>query len=128
MRMFSLKKYTANFWKREFKCSHCGNVKMDKLFMEMLQIARQQACIPFAITSGYRCTIGNMKVGGTLYSSHLHGIACDIACTSSADRYKIVFALVMAGFARIGISNTFIHVDLADRLGPLTKPKAIWLY
>ena len=88
-----------------------GNL-MDKRFLEMLDNAREIAGVSFRITSGYRSKAHNKKVGGVPQSSHRLGKACDIACTSSRHRFKIVNALIEAGFNRIGIADTFIHVDL----------------
>jgi len=63
-------------------------------------------------------------VGGTENSSHLRGFAADIHATSSADRFKILSALIEVGFNRIGIAKTFIHVD-AD---PIKTKDVIWTY
>jgi len=87
-----------------------GNL-MDKKFLEMLDNARNTAGVSFRITSGYRSESHNKKVGGVPQSSHRIGKACDIACTSSRHRFKIVNALIEAGFNRIGIAKNFIHVD-----------------
>ena len=87
-----------------------GNL-MDKRFLEMLDNAREIAGVSFRITSGYRSKSHNKKVGGVPQSSHRLGKACDIACTSSRHRFKIVNALIEAGFNRIGIAKNFIHVD-----------------
>jgi len=85
--------------------------KMDSCFLEMLDSARDIAGIPFKINSGYRTLEHNAKVGGVNSSSHTRGLAVDIACKDSRARFIIVSALKDAGFTRIGISNSFIHVD-----------------
>ena len=84
---------------------------MDPYFLQLLDKARTHAQIPFKISSGYRTKEHNKKVGGVPQSSHRLGKACDIACTSSRHRFKIVNALIEAGFNRIGIAKNFIHVD-----------------
>lgn len=88
-----------------------GKKYMDAEFLHMLDLAREDAGIPFKINSGYRTKEHNKKVGGVPSSSHTKGLAADIHCTSDADRSKIVEALICVGFNRIGIAKTFIHVD-----------------
>ena len=84
---------------------------MDKEFLSKLDQARSLCDIPFVITSGYRTEDHNRKVGGVSDSSHKKGLAADIACTNSAARHIIVTALLKVGLNRIGIADTFIHVD-----------------
>ena len=88
-----------------------SGAKMNKCFLEMLDNARDIAGIPFSINSGYRTLEQNSKVGGVNSSSHTKGLAVDIACKDSRGRFLIVSALKDAGFTRIGISDSFIHVD-----------------
>jgi uncharacterized protein YcbK (DUF882 family) len=97
---------------------------MDAEFLEMLDSAREIAGIPFIITSGYRTKAHNKKVGGKSDSAHLTGHAADIKVNGSRQRWQIVEACIKAGFTRIGIANTFVHVD-----NDSTKPKdVIWTY
>ena len=96
---------------------------MDLGFLHKLDEARMLADTPFRITSGYRTTEHNAKVGGRVGSSHLKGCAVDIAVNNSAQRSAIIQGLVKAGFTRIGIAKTFIHADTDEN-----KPSAIWLY
>jgi len=98
--------------------------KMQKRFMNHLLIARKIANIPFKISSGYRTREHNKKVGGKPNSSHLRGLACDIVCYSSQTRYKIIIALLKAGFTRIGIGKNFIHCDLDEN----KVQEVIWTY
>lgn len=100
-----------------------GN-KMDKLFIKKLTQARIIANIPFIINSGYRSKSHNAKVGGKKNSSHLKGLAADIKCTNSRDRYIIIKALLVCGFNRIGINKSFIHVDIDES----KKHSVSWLY
>lgn len=94
-------------------------------FLFMLDEARDIAQVPFRITSGVRSISHNKAVGGTENSSHLRGKAADIACTDSATRFRIVAALLAVGFDRIGIGETFIHVDNDDEI---KTPGVVWLY
>ena len=91
---------------------HKGSgINMQQSFLVLLDQARDIAGIPFKITSGYRTKEHNAKVGGVPNSSHTKGYAADIAITSSLQRYTILNALLKVGFNRVGISDTFLHVD-----------------
>lgn len=108
----------------EFQCPCCATNETQVPFINKLDRARKIAGVPFKITSGYRCSAHNTQVGGVVMSAHRDGVACDIACTSSSARFRIVHALIEVGFTRIGIGRDFIHVDMDDR-----KPNMlIWLY
>ena len=98
--------------------------KMNKGFVEKLNIARGLANIPFIITSGFRTEEHNARVGGVDSSAHTKGRAVDIACRDSRSRHIIVTALQEAGFNRIGIAGTFIHVDDC----PDKPENVIWVY
>lgn len=115
---------TLNFTSKEFDSPdslHSGN-NMSRPFIQMLQQARCKAGVPFKINSGYRTLAHNKKVGGVSNSAHTLGVACDIKCENSQDRYLIVKALLEVGFTRIGVYETFIHCDIDP-----TKPqKVIW--
>ena len=103
---------------------------MDSNFLAMLDDARGIAGIPFTITSGFRTPSHNAYVGGvqpslqSKGSSHLFGYAADIAAPTSRQKYLIVASLFTAGFNRIGIGETFIHVDN----DPDKDPDVIWTY
>lgn len=89
---------------------------MDAGFLYMLDNARHIADVPFEITSGFRIEADIERLEKEGYkvsknSSHLKGVAADIACTDSITRFIIIDALLKAGFTRIGIAKTFIHVD-----------------
>ena len=109
MRNFNLKEFDSP------DLSGSG-LNMDKDFLSMLDNARDIAKTPFKITSGYRTKEHNIAIYKKLgkkpiESSHLKGVACDIACSDSRARFLIINALLEAGFTRIGIANNFIHVD-----------------
>jgi uncharacterized protein YcbK (DUF882 family) len=102
---------------------------MSNELIKMLDAARDLAGVPFKITSGYRveADIERLRKAGykvSKNSSHLKGLAADIACTNSSDRFNMLDALLKVGFNRIGIANTFIHVDI----DPDKPPFAIWTY
>jgi len=115
-----------HFPANELKCPCCGELVFAPSFKFKLNKARALAGVPFIITSGYRCLEYNRskKIGSSDTSSHPKGFAVDISVTSSSMRYKILHALIITGFSRIGIGNNFIHVD--DDPG---KPiGVVWVY
>tara|TARA_B100000780_G_C20755930_1_gene300300 strand:+ start:10 stop:333 length:324 start_codon:yes stop_codon:yes gene_type:complete len=84
---------------------------MNKNFLFVLDEAREFAGIPFVINSAYRSPTHPESIKNPT-SSHIKGLAVDIKATDSTTRFKIVEALISVGFTRIGIADTFIHVDL----------------
>lgn len=112
------------FKRREEWCPCCQSGGLLPDFRDKLNKAREIAGIPFILNSAYRCDSHNADVGGSATSSHLYGVAVDIRCTGSRDRFLIVDALIKAGIHRIGIHKNFIHAD-----DDFSKPKGlIFLY
>lgn len=89
----------------------------------MLDKAREEAGIPFIITSGFRTEDQNRRIGGVTDSSHLKGLAVDLRCKTDQERYKIFKGLVLAGFNRIEIAKDHIHADI-DKM---KKQDIMWL-
>ena len=85
---------------------------MDTNLLDMLDDVRDKFDKPIHINSGFRTPQHNEDVGGKENSSHLKGLAVDIACTNSTDRFDLINCLLEAGFNRIGIAKTFIHADI----------------
>lgn len=115
---------TVNFSVEEFDCPCCGKNLIDWSFVHKLQKARDIAKTAFVINSGWRCEKHNREVGGAENSSHLRGHAADIQASTSVKRYVLVVALLEAGFERIGVAKTFVHVD-SD---PAKSQGVMWLY
>ena len=84
--------------------------KMDEDFLAKLDDAREFAGFPFFINSAYRSPDHPESIKNPT-SSHIKGLAVDIRVMDSKTRYLIVDALMHVGFNRIGIADTFIHVD-----------------
>lgn len=74
--------------------------------------------------SGYRCPECNEKAGGYKNSPHLRGLAVDIRVFGSLGRYVLLQAALGAGFRRIGIGQTFVHLDVDTSL----TQDVLWLY
>lgn len=83
---------------------------MDVDFLAKLDEAREYANIPFIINSAYRSPEHPLSIKNPS-SSHIKGLAVDISAKDSRTRFLIVDALLAVGFNRIGIADTFIHVD-----------------
>jgi uncharacterized protein YcbK (DUF882 family) len=97
---------------------------MDPKLLNMIDEAREIYGKPIHVTSGYRTEAHNRKVGGVDSSSHLKGLAIDVACVRSDNRFKMLNALLEVGFNRIGVASTFIHVDIdKDK-----SQNVIWTY
>lgn len=101
----------------EFACPLTGDNQIEIELVEKLDRARYEAGVPFTITSGYRSEAHNSAVGGSPNSAHMLGLAADIACDDSLTRFAMLRAIFNEGFARVGIYDDFIHVDIArDRI------------
>ncbi|MCD4818661.1 MAG: peptidase M15 [Candidatus Cloacimonetes bacterium] len=111
------------FHKQEFRCSCCGKIIIYAELVLKLDLARELAETAFVITSGYRCRKHNKEIGGVKDSTHIYGLAVDIAVSDNITRLKILKGLIIAGFRRIGIGEDFIHVDI-DK----SNPNCLWLY
>ncbi len=103
--------------------------QMSEKILDMLDLAREKFDKPIKITSGFRTEAYNQDLKARGYkasskSSHLKGLAVDIHCNNSKDRFELVDILLDVGFNRIGIANTFIHADIDE-----DKPShVIWTY
>lgn len=112
------------FTESEFNRVGCSMSDVRPESLLRLDRARDIAGIPFRLNSAYRSVSFEKSKGRSGKSAHTLGRAFDIACTDNESRYRIVYAAIAAGFCRIGIANTFIHLDDAD---VLPNPR-IWLY
>ena len=84
---------------------------MQPHFLAKLDEAREYAGIPFVINSAYRSPTHPLSIKNPT-SSHIKGLAVDIRCNTSRNRFIILDSLIAVGFNRIGIADSFIHVDL----------------
>lgn len=106
------------------KCTPpCKIDDLSEELLDSLDVVRSLCGFPLVVTSAYRSFDYEQEHKRTGSSSHCKGIAVDISCQSSDRRLKIVQNALRAGFRRIGISDTFIHLDLDN-----DKPECIWLY
>ena len=113
-------------WEFDCKCGTCGlGIKdVSPILLDKIVLARKISNVPYSLNSAMRCPVHNEKEEGKPDSSHLIGDAIDIKTSNSYNRFRILLGLIMAGFTRIGIARTFIHVDV----DPNKDPEVSWLY
>lgn len=119
--------YQSRFFKdEEFEaCSPaCLREQINEDSLRRLDAAREIAGTPFVLSSAYRSPDYERKKKRSGTGAHTKGCAFDVLCVDSQCRWRIVFGALAAGFKRIGIAPTFIHLDDSfDHPNP-----RIWLY
>lgn len=111
----------------EFRCGcgcGLGYDNMQDCILDLLDACREQAGIPFVVTSSIRCTKHNAAVGGADRSAHLTGYAVDISAKTGAQKRAILKAALALNAPRIGVSKDFIHIDTA----PYLVQNVVWAY
>jgi zinc D-Ala-D-Ala carboxypeptidase len=115
-----------NFSSAEFACRHTGKCDMQAAFLERLQALRTEYGRALTITSGYRHPTHPVEARKTHSNGeHTKGVCADVACASSAERFRLVRLALKHGFTRIGIAKTFIHLGIG---GPGLPNNVIWDY
>ena len=107
-----------NFRLSEFACPCCRKVMLHPLLLKKLVSLREMLGKPIYITSGYRCTEYNQKVGGIKNSYHKLGLAADIRVEGLSVLDLLEYA-EMIDFSGIGFyeKKNFLHLDVRP-----TKP------
>lgn len=107
------------------RCSPaCSIEQMSERFLALLDEVRERAGIPLVLNSAYRSPAWEKAHGRSGTSAHCKGLAVDIRCNTSANRWRIVRAALSCGIRRIGIGKTYVHLD-ADASLP---QDVIWHY
>lgn len=88
--------------------------------VDRIILAQRMCGEQFTITSAYRSQGYERSNGRKGSSSHCKGLAVDVSAVNSHLRFKIVAGCILAGFPRLGIGKTFIHIDIDE-----TKPHPI---
>lgn len=105
---------TRNFDREEYACScGCEPIAVDYELALVVQDVREFIDAPLRITSAYRCSKYNKKVGGAKNSKHLLGIAADI----QSDHVKphVIQSYLKNKYPDkygIGEYETFTHIDV----------------
>ena len=108
------KKVAKNFTVAEFASKDGSRVVIiHPMLPESLQKARDHFGKPLIITSGYRTTSYNIKVGGVSNSQHVFGNAADVYIpgVSVLDLYNYLCEIAGSSCG-IGIYDTFVHFDV----------------
>lgn len=131
-RLERLRWFTAS----EFDCL-CRRAECDapkkphRLLGLYLDRAREMYGQPIVVTSGNRCAVHNAALRGEARSEHVHPGGClgaDLACTSNHDRARLLDALRLAGFTRVGIYKAHVHAGVGDMVDVATWPEIrTWL-
>jgi zinc D-Ala-D-Ala carboxypeptidase len=111
--------YTKPPMARNFKDEEIKG--LNPRLVNMLDMAREYAGVPFVITSGYRDPEHNAAVGGVGSSAHTMGLGVDIRAPNDEIGKRVAFGLGAAGFKRVGFYEKHIHADIDE-----TKPQVTW--
>lgn len=104
-------KNVKNFKVREFRCKHCGKIKLDINLLVKLEELRKKTG-PLIINSGYRCSIHNRNVGGAANSQHVKGTAADVRGTRMSANNVYTHANRIFSNGGVGKYKNFTHVDV----------------
>ena len=108
------KKVSTNFRVREFACSDGSDpIFIDSELVTILQKIRTHFGRAVTITSAYRTPTHNKSVGGTTFSYHQYGMACDIKVKNVSPRNVAVYAeKLLQNTGGIGTYDAFVHIDV----------------
>lgn len=117
-----------NFWFREFKCKHCGWIKVKRELVRGLVEYRARYGRT-VIVSAYRCPVHNRAIGGASNSQHLYGNAVDVPGIASVGAVRNLRQFSGIGYQPSGLVT---HVDVRH-LGPNTtrgsvSNPTVWRY
>ena len=114
------------FSEKEFnRCTpSCSLQDMNQEFMNKLDKLRELSGIPLVINSAFRSVQYEKSKGRNGTSSHVLGVAVDIRCNDSRNRFKVLEGALKLGFRRIGVAKSFIHLDISKR----HAKNVIWTY
>lgn len=111
-------KLSTNFNSTEFDCHGsgcCSQTIINPQLVKYLQQIREHFNAPITITSAYRCTTHNRRIGGATGSRHTKGDAADIVVKGVSPREVAKYAESI-GIKGIGLYETsadgyFTHID-----------------
>lgn len=103
-----------HFKVKEFACKDgADEIYIDSDLVSKLELLRAYVNSPLTITSGYRTSTYNKKVGGADNSYHVKGMAADITCKKFSP-VEIGLAAAALGFHGVIIYKNFTHVDVRE--------------
>lgn len=73
---------------------------------------------PLRISSGFRCMELNRKIGGSVNSSHMDGLAADFTCERFGKPIDIVKALFKSGIKvdQVICEGTWVHISFDPKM------------
>jgi len=116
----------------EFSCKHCGENKIDRLFVDKLDTLRESCGFALPVTSGYRRPEHNAKVSSTgLAGPHTTGRAVDFGVRGPQALTVVQLALAGGAFTGIGLNqkgaSRFVHLDDLSNATGQPRPTC-WTY
>lgn len=111
---------SKNFNSYEFRCGlgspcSCSTVLIDDKLVEYLQKIRDHFGKPITITSAYRCSSYNKRIGGATGSYHSKGMACDIVVSgvspAEVAKYAESIGILGIGLYQTDADGHFVHID-----------------
>lgn len=111
----------------EFKCKHCGYNVVKQELIDLADKVRANWGGPLRVNSGCRCKEHNKAVGGVPSSNHITGEAVDLyPMNGKVDAlWRFIRNMALDGelqnLAGLGRYDTFVHVDIAPRIGRLRE-------
>jgi zinc D-Ala-D-Ala carboxypeptidase len=121
--MMDSKYFTA----KEMRCQETGEQGMQQVFIDLLDVIREECGFPFVVTSGYRSPGHSLEKRKEKAGSHTMGCAVDIRANSK-QKAKIMEVAKKYGVTRFGINKAFIHLDIADRYNDRFPANVVWAY
>lgn len=112
------------FWAKVQEPGYDGKADPHPDLVRRLDILRGLVNRPVIINSGRRGPAANAAAGGVPNSEHMRGEGADLRAIESRERFLLVDAALKAGFRRIGIGRTFVHVGVSQELAQ----DVIWTY
>lgn len=89
---------------------------LTRLCQNILQPLRDQTGFPIIVTSGFRCPLLNVRIGGSSTSQHVYGEAADIICPQYDERE--LFDLIRTSpldFDQLIYEGTWVHVSQTNK-------------
>lgn len=118
-----------HFTRAELRCPLTDQCVMNEAFMARLVCLRQALGAPMVVTSGYRSTAHNRRIGGAPGSAHLDGRAVDVLM-SGEGAFQLVKLAFEHGFSGVGLKQhgdwerRFVHLDDASH----NRRPRLWTY
>lgn len=97
---------------------------VDQRLLVLMDAVRAMVGRPLTFSCAYRSKEWELKKGRSGSGAHTEGLAVDFRVSNGAERWQIVSAAMKLGVKRIGVANTFVHLDLSKRL----PQNVIWTY